>query len=118
MSRAPGEGRDGGDKQGVRSGSRNWERARLTGREGCTEGEREGNRNQPVGWALARTTFLILQTRKLRPGEGKWFAQGQGLEGIICSLALSSLAHLPFCGEAVLADRLLGSPTRTGVGQP
>ena len=99
-----------------RNGSRNWERAHLTGRPGCTEGEREGNRNQPVGWQLARTTFLILQMRKLRPGEGEWFAQGQVREGLICFLALSALAHLPFCGEAVLADRLLESPTRAGMG--
>lgn len=80
----------GGQADGEKD-SRDWETAHLSGREEHPGGERAGNRTQPVTWEPARATFPILPMRKLRPGEGKWFVQGQVLERLISLLSLHFL---------------------------
>ena len=66
---------------------------------------------------LARINFLSLQMRKLRTREGKWFAQGQILGRIICFLSLHFLTS-PFPHhESALEGRLVGSPTKMGLGR-
>ena len=89
-----------------------WKRRASWRREG-----RKQNLAWHVGASKGHLSHFTDEETEAWGGEAVCARAGPG-KTHLSSLSLSVLPHLPFCLESVLMDRLVGSPTQMGLGQP